>query len=166
MSSSTMNHKNKNSKNKIKMWSVAFWLVLWQLLSDYIGQEILLVSPVAVIFKLLELVRQNTFWSSIAFSFIRIIGGFFLAMFSGILIALLSYQYLWVKHLMEPLVLVIKSIPVASFIILSLIWISSKNISVFISFLICFPVKLPLSVPDYFHQTSLSQKTFLRLRYR
>ena len=36
--------------------------------------------------------------------------------------------------------LVVKSTPVASFIILCLIWIPSKNLSVFISFLMVLPV--------------------------
>ena len=42
--------------------------------------------------------------------------------------------------LMEPLIMVIKATPVASFIILCLIWIPSRNLSVFISFLMVFPV--------------------------
>ena len=40
----------------------------------------------------------------------------------------------------EPLIMVIKATPVASFIILCLIWIPSRNLSVFISFLMVFPV--------------------------
>ena len=45
-----------------------------------------------------------------------------------------------VEVLMEPLIMVIKATPVASFIILCLIWIPSRNLSVFISFLMVFPV--------------------------
>ena len=44
------------------------------------------------------------------------------------------------KILIEPLILTIQSIPVASFIILCLIWISSKNLSILISFLMALPV--------------------------
>ena len=34
----------------------------------------------------------------------------------------------------------IKSVPVASFVILALIWIGSRNLSVFIAFLVVFPM--------------------------
>ena len=40
-----------------------------------------------------------------------------------------------VRQLLEPAVLTIKSIPVASFVILVLIWVPSENLSVVISFL-------------------------------
>lgn len=138
MNHSTTNHKKCESK--MKLWAIGFWLIVWQLFSSYVGQEILLVSPVSVLFKLFELVQERSFWASIGFSFVRIVGGFFLALLSGMIFAIGSYRFRWFKELMEPLVVAIKSIPVASFIILALIWISSSNISVFISFLICFPV--------------------------
>ena len=41
--------------------------------------------------------------------------------------------------LLAPVVTVMKSVPVASFIILCLIWIPSRNLSVFITFLMVFP---------------------------
>jgi NitT/TauT family transport system permease protein len=40
---------------------------------------------------------------------------------------------------MEPLILMIKATPIASIIILALVWISSKNLSVFIAFLMVLP---------------------------
>jgi NitT/TauT family transport system permease protein len=39
-----------------------------------------------------------------------------------------------------PFVVTVKAVPVASFIIISLIWLSSRQLSVFISFLMVFPV--------------------------
>lgn len=88
----------------------------------------------------MELVVTVDFWQSIAFSFARIILGFTLALFLGTALAALAYAFFSVEILMDPLVTVIKSTPVASFIILCLIWIPSRNLSVFISFLMVFPV--------------------------
>lgn len=45
-----------------------------------------------------------------------------------------------VKELLGIPMAVIKSTPVASFIIIALIWISSKNLSIFISFLMVVPI--------------------------
>ena len=63
-----------------------------------------------------------------------------LALLLGTALAALAYASFSVEILMEPLITVIKSTPVASFIILCLIWIPSRNLSVFISFLMVFPV--------------------------
>ena len=108
--------------------------------SMWLKQEILLASPVSVIKRLVELIVTADFWQSIAFSFARIILGFMLALLLGTALAALAYASFSVEILMEPLITVIKSTPVASFIILCLIWIPSRNLSVFISFLMVFPV--------------------------
>ena len=68
---STTADKNRK-KTRIRLWSVAFWLLLWEIVSRIIGQEILLVSPVSVIRRLFELGTEADFWSSVAYSFGRI----------------------------------------------------------------------------------------------
>ena len=45
-----------------------------------------------------------------------------------------------VKEFLKPPMLMIRSVPVASFVILALIWIGSENLSVFISFLVVVPM--------------------------
>ena len=61
-------------------------------------------------------------------------------MFLGIFLAVLAYWSKTVEILIAPVIAVVKSTPVASFIILCLIWIPSRNLSVFISFLMVLPV--------------------------
>ena len=120
--------------------AVFFWITIWQFASMYLGQEILLASPVSVIKRLTELIAMGDFWKSVVFSFVRIILGFSLALILGTVLAALSSAFFAVEVLMEPLIMGIKATPVASFIILCLIWIPSKNLSVFISFLMVLPV--------------------------
>ena len=119
--------------------AVFFWITIWQFASMYLGQEILLASPVSVVRKLFELSFTGNFWQSVGFSFVRIVTGFLLAMFLGIFLAVLAYWSKTVEILTAPVIAVVKSTPVASFIILCLIWIPSKNLSVFISFLMVLP---------------------------
>ena len=114
----------------IRILAVLFWIAIWQFASMYLKQEILLASPVSVVQKLFELIFSRNFWYSVGFSFVRIVTGFLLAVFLGIFLAILAY---WSKTV-EILT------PVASFIILCLIWIPSRNLSVFISFLMVLPV--------------------------
>ena len=88
----------------------------------------------------MELIVTADFWKSVGFSFGRIILGFMLALVLGTVLAALSYAFFMVEILLDPLLTVIKATPVASFIILCLIWIPSRNLSVFISFLMVLPV--------------------------
>ena len=65
---------------------------------------------------------------------------FGLAALLGILAAVGAARYTRFRELMAPLVSVIKTTPVASFVILALFWFSSRSLSVFISFLMVFPI--------------------------
>ena len=141
MRTSTTN-ANEIKKHRLcyKILAAAVWILVWQLASMWLKQEILLASPVSVIRRLGQLIVTADFWRSIGFSFGRIVLGFTLALVLGTLLAALSYGVSAVEILMDPLITVIKATPVASFIILCLIWIPSRNLSVFISFLMVFPV--------------------------
>ena len=123
----------------IRILAVLFWIAIWQFASMYLKQEILLASPVSVVQKLFELIFSRNFWYSVGFSFVRIVTGFLLAVFLGIFLAILAYWSKIVEILTAPVIAVVKSTPVASFIILCLIWIPSRNLSVFISFLMVLP---------------------------
>ena len=136
----TTSTTSRNSKRKIRLWAVLAWLLIWQLASMWIGQEILLVSPVTVVMTLIRLAGGAQFWLSVASSMLRIIGGFLLAVVLGVALAGLSAASGRLREFLLPFVATVKSIPVASFVILVLIWVSSRNLSVLISFLMVFPV--------------------------
>lgn len=140
MKHSITNDRTKKKYRIIRILAVLFWLGIWQIASMWLGQEILLASPVSVLKKLSGLIFTVDFWQSIGFSFGRIIFGFTLAVVLGILLGIAAYASEVVEILLNPLISVIKSTPVASFIILCLIWIPSRNLSVFISFLMVLPV--------------------------
>lgn len=131
---------NKKKNRTIRLWAVAVWLLVWQAVSTSIGQEILLVSPVVVLKRLTLLIQELSFWQSIGFSLIRILGGFLLAMSVGSVSSGLSAKFRRIRELLAPAVLTVKAVPVASFIILVLIWVPSRNLSVVISFLMVFPI--------------------------
>lgn len=137
---STTTGKGKGKPRIIKVWAVLLWLTLWQAGSMALGQEILLVSPVSVLQRLVMLAGAADYWHSIAFSLGRIGSGFLLATASGVILAALSARLQRIQELLAPAMLAIKAIPVASFIILVLIWVPSRNLSVLISFLMVLPI--------------------------
>lgn len=119
---------------------ILFWLVLWQILAVKIDSRIILVSPVEVVKRLCVLVTDGGFWGSIAYTLLRILLGFALGLVSGCVLAFASGKVKLIRRLFAPLVSVMKSIPVASFTILALIWVGSANLSVLVSFLISVPI--------------------------
>ena len=123
-----------------KLTGVFFWLAIWQFAAMKIGKEVLLASPVSTIKALISLCGQSAFWSAIIFSLTRIMLGFALALVAGVLLAGLSAVYDAVRYIFAPLFNVIKAVPVASFIILALLWVRGGNLSICISFLMVLPI--------------------------
>ena len=119
---------------------VLFWLGLWQLIRLAVHNSILLVGPFDMIKALFSQAVTADFWKSIAFSFGKISLGFLGAFISAILLASLAYRVHFLEELLAPFMTLVTSIPVASFVILALIWIGSGMLSVFCSFLVVFPV--------------------------
>lgn len=119
---------------------ILLWLLLWQTISLFFANSIILVGPAEVIKALLPQVLKADFWGTIWFSFGRISLGFCLAFLSGILTGGTACRFPLLEELLRPLISFFKSVPVASFIILALIWMGSENLSVFIAFIVVFPV--------------------------
>lgn len=131
----------KQNKDRLgKALAVIFALLVWQTAAVAVDQSILLVSPIDVALRMTTIWQVEGFASSIWFSFYHIAGGFLLALVSGILLAALSGRFKWVETALWPFMITVKTVPVASFVVICLIWLSAQNLSVFISFLIVLPV--------------------------
>lgn len=130
----------QNNDRLGKALAVIFALLIWQAAAVAVDQSILLVSPIDVALRLTTIWQVEGFASSIWFSFYHIAGGFLLALVSGILLAALSGRFRWVETALWPFMITVKTVPVASFVVICLIWLSAQNLSVFISFLIVLPV--------------------------
>ena len=128
----------RGKKQNVRLWAVAFWLIVWQLAAlalhaAYPHGALLLPSPVS------SLARTAVFWCAIGTSSMHILGGFLLSCALAVVLAALSARFSRVKELLAPLVAAVKTVPVASFIILALIWLSSRTLPLFIAALMVFP---------------------------
>lgn len=130
--------RNKQIRNKII--AVFFALFVWQLAAMCVNQKILLVSPVDVVKRMATIWQVENFWNTIWFSFYHIAGGFLIALVLGTLFAALAGKFPWVETMLWPFMVTVKTVPVASFVVICLIWLSAQNLAVFISFLIVLPV--------------------------
>lgn len=123
-----------------KILIIGFWLLIWEMVSRLLDKEILLPSPITVVETLIKLSVSADFWQAILFSSLRIICGFGLSVIVGIMLAVAAYNISIIKHLIAPLMKLAQAMPVASFIILALLWIKSKNLAVLTSFMMVMPL--------------------------
>lgn len=119
--------------------AAAVWLLLWQLLHSVVGLSVLVPSPLEVLRELLRLGLEPAFWLSVLSSLGRVLAGFLLGCAAGTLLALLTSFSRWALDFFSPMLHVIKATPVASFIILALVWLRVRAIPVFTAFLIVLP---------------------------
>ena len=129
------------SKDRLqRMAAVVFALLVWQAAAMLVNESLLLASPLQVAGRLFALMGTASFWETVGYTTLRIVSGFLMGFVLGVVLAILAGRFKWLEMLLHPFVVTIKSIPVASFVILVLIWLTSRHLSVFISFLMVFPV--------------------------
>lgn len=123
-----------------KLLAAVFWVAVWQMLYFIIKQEILIVSPVRVLQRLFELSRDGAFWLTALNSMLHILSGFLIGLLTGVVLAVLTSCSQIMYDLFYPIISIIKATPVASFIILALVWIQSAHVPTFTAFLMVVPL--------------------------
>lgn len=119
--------------------SAGFWIALWQIVHLAVGQSILVPSPLSVFVRLYEFVTLGEFWLSVTTSLFRVLSGLVLGTVLGTVSAVLTAKVPFMKVLLSPAIHLIKSTPIASFIILAILWLSVENVPVFTAMLIVLP---------------------------
>ena len=120
--------------------SVIFWILVWAALSWQIGSAFLLPYPIDTVSALWSMLFTLSFWHIIGASILRILVAILISLLIGTLIATLTAKLEAVDTLFAPLMTVIKATPVASFIILAILWIDRNTLPAFITMLIVIPI--------------------------
>lgn len=133
---------------------LAFWLAVWQVAAWIVGDSrlfgpsglllkewhLLLPGPWTTLCRLAELVVQAQFWQIAGLTLLRIFLGLLAGVALGTLIAVLTCVSVWCDRLLSPLVKVVRATPVASFILLVLLWVQTGRVPGVISALMVLPV--------------------------
>lgn len=119
---------------------ILFWIGIWALAAYLVNQPLLLPSPVSVAARIFELACDIRFWSITALSLLRIMIGILTAIVLGICIAVMITCSKLLYELLSPILTIIKVTPVASFIILVLIWIGRDTVPAVIAAMMVLPV--------------------------
>ena len=119
---------------------VLFWLLLWQSAAWLLCRPVFLVGPWETLLALIRLTGQPAFWQAVCSSLGRIGTRFILAFLLGILCGGAAQVRPLFGEVLSPVVTLIKTIPVASFVILALLWTGAEHLASVISFLVVFPM--------------------------
>ncbi len=119
---------------------LAFWLTVWALVSFRVNSELLFPAPSAVIRALAKLAVTAEFWLTTLYSLVRVVLGILVSLVIGSLLAVITEGSRILKAILSPILGVVKATPVASFIILALLWLDRNSLPLFITALIVIPI--------------------------
>ena len=129
------------SKTRERLLALVVWVIVWQLAAMTLGHGgLFLATPLQTLRALGLLLPTPAFWQRIAFSALRIVAGFVLAVVGGLVLGAAGARWRTVRVLVDPVMQLIRAMPVASFVILALLWVSGSNLSVVVSFTHVLPV--------------------------
>lgn len=137
-----MNYAVKKYLGKTSIYAVVIiiWLAVWQIVASIYNLELLFPSPLSTIRALGGLIVGKNFWISSLMTLSRIAIGFVLGVIFGTILAFLTHFVQPLNYFFRPMLVVIRATPVASFILLAILWFSSDRTPVFIAFLMVIPI--------------------------
>lgn len=124
----------------LSLLSLLLWLGVWQLAAAVVDNKIFLPEPALVFSCLIRLAGTPDYWICVGSSMRNILTGYLSAVAAGIILAWIAYMSPAAKAVISLPLMIIRAVPVASFIILALLWISSRHLSILISFLMVLPI--------------------------
>lgn len=119
---------------------LAFWLAVWTVCSLWVGLELFLPTPWAVLNSLLALLPTAEFWRIVLMSFWRVICGYLPGVALGTVGGVLTAKIKVLDVLFSPPLTVIRATPVSSFIMLFLLFLGRDSTPTFIVFLMVLPI--------------------------
>lgn len=120
--------------------AAAFWCLIWQGAAWMVDLPLLLPGPVQVGKRLLSMSAEPEFWQAACLTLGRVVAGFSLGAAAGFLLAVCTYHSVLLDVLLAPAVRVVRAAPVASFILLCMLWLKSGVIPAFIAGLMALPI--------------------------
>ncbi len=125
----------------------AFWLGAWQLAAILVersvngkGNELLLPYPTTVFAALVRLMGDAGFFLTVFTSLGRILLGLLIGTVAGTALSVLTCASSWADRLLSPAIRVVRATPVASFILLVLLWTGKDFVPAVIAALMVVPV--------------------------
>ena len=123
-----------------KLIILCFWLLIWELFTRVVNNSFVLVGPLETVRHIAILMGRASFTGILYFSSTRILSAYFLAFLLALLLAFIAYRYPFFENLIQAPLFLLRSLPVASFVIILLFFLGRGSLSFCISFWMSFPV--------------------------
>jgi len=122
-----------------KCMILLFWFAVWHCLAMAVDNRILLVTPAEAFWTLLGILGKDNFLITVGRSLLRIGMGFCMGFVAAVLLAVGGRRCPLLEEVLSPVMNLVKAIPVASFVVLLLIWWGSSFLAVAVCFLVVVP---------------------------
>ena len=124
----------------ILLLSIAFIAIVWEFIAWRINLPVIFPSLGGLFEQLISLFRTTDFYLSLLSTISRGLIGLFIAFICSFLLATLAvFSGFW-KTFLQPIIAVLRSIPVISFVLLAMLWFSPVQLPVFIAIITVFPI--------------------------
>ncbi|MBO7304629.1 MAG: ABC transporter permease subunit [Clostridia bacterium] len=120
--------------------TIIFWLLVWQIAALIVDKEFFLPTIGQTMKELWSIFRKKAFPIALLTTLLRVICGITVGTALGIILATLSHYSLIAKSIISPFISVVKSTPVATFIIILWIFLSGNSLPIFIAVLMVMPI--------------------------
>ncbi|MDR1879528.1 MAG: ATP-binding cassette domain-containing protein, partial [Tannerellaceae bacterium] len=115
-------------------------LAVWEMVALAVGRPALFPSVFQLLKAVVSLCLTASFYQSVAFTVARGMAGIVVSLVAAVGLAFLFVRCGWLYGLFRPLLSVMRSIPVISFILLALLFFHTESIPLIIAFLVMFPL--------------------------
>ena len=119
---------------------ILFWLSVWQVCAIIVDNSYFFPTVFETCSALFAILSSVSTYKIVALTLLRVMLGLILGIFFGCCLAVISNRFTVVRTTVSPLVSIIKSTPVATFIIILYVIMRGDLLPVFIAFLMVLPL--------------------------
>lgn len=132
-------HKS-NTSIKPALLSILLLVLLWEVSARLVDKPALFPTLTGLAGGLLELLQSSAFYLALWHTLLRGVIGFILAFMMALGLSAIALHHPFWKSFFHPLVVIIRSVPVISIVLIALLWLSPPHLPAFIALFTMFPV--------------------------
>ena len=132
--------KNKFKKVATSLLIAIFWVCVWDIAALLVKKPLILPTPSATGAELMKMLGTSEFYSVVFATLLRVTWGLMLGIVFGIVAAVLCHKFSAVKTILSPAISIIRSTPVASFIVLLWVMLDGNALAIIVAFLMVMPI--------------------------
>ena len=125
---------------KEHVFSVILILIVWQAAAVSVSNDILIPYPLETLSRTIALFQSRAFYQAVGSTLLRVTRGFLLSFTAALLVSILSDRFPVFHRCVAPVLVITKTIPNISYIVIALIWLGAEGAVSAVSFMILFPV--------------------------